>query len=101
MKKKLFLTLMQCLAALMLLYTRFLITLDFSLNLNLRRLLTQCFHTRKNTVKYVFCVFSLEKPLVFLSRGTINSLKVSGETFVNQYYCSKALQQCQIISFFT
>ena len=67
---------MQCLAELMLLYTSILITLDFSLNLNLRRLLTQCYHTRKNTVKYIFCVFSLEKPLGFLSRGTINSLKV-------------------------
>ena len=73
MQKKLFLTLMQCLAALMLLYTSF-ITLDFSLNLNLSRLLTQCFHTRRNTVKYIFCVFSLEKPLGFLSRGTTNLL---------------------------
>ena len=69
----------------MLLYTSFLTTLAFSLNLNPRRLLTQCYHTRKNAVKYIFCVFSLEKPLGFLSRGTINSFKVSGETFANQY----------------
>ena len=67
MKKKCFLTLMWCLATLMLLYTSFLITLAFSLNLNPCSLI-QCYHTRQNTVKHRFCVFSLEKPLGFLTR---------------------------------
>ena len=37
-------------------------------NLNPLCLLTQYYHTRQNTVKYRFCVFSSEKPLGFLTR---------------------------------
>ena len=76
---------MHCLAALMLLYTSPLMTLAFSLNLNSRRLLTQCNCTRIYTSIQGFCGFSLKKPLGFLTRGTIKSFKVSGVTFIKQY----------------
>ena len=85
MKKKLFLTLMQSLAALMLLYTNYLMTLAFPLNLDPRCLLTQCYCTRIYTSLQGLCAFSLKKPLGFLTRGAIKSLKVSGVTFIKQY----------------
>ena len=53
--------------------------------LNPRCLFTQCYFTRIYTSIQRFCAFSLNKPVDFLTRGTLKSLKVSGVTFIKQY----------------
>ena len=70
---------MQCLAALMLLYTSFLMNLAFSLNLNPRSLLTQCHcTTRMSKFKQVAFVFSLSRnPSVSLQEVQLLLSKIS------------------------